>query len=97
MALRRIDVSVVRTFGADRSNAKVVAGFDLRARDNFAISPEFIGRWQKNGLHQYDVALGAKWAPIGDVPISANFVMPLNRNQGLRPNYYFTIGIESTF
>lgn len=81
----------------DRSSAKVVAGFDLRARDNFAISPEFIGRWQKNGQHLYDLALGAKWAPIGNVPISANFVMPLNRNEGLRPNYYFTIGIESTF
>ena len=81
----------------DRSSAKVVAGFDLRARDNFAISPEFIGRWQKNGQHLYDLALGAKWAPIGNVPISANIVMPLNRNEGLRPNYYFTIGIESTF
>jgi hypothetical protein len=81
----------------DRSSAKVVAGFDLRARDNFAISPEFIGRWQKNGQHLYDLALGAKWAPLGNVPISANIVMPLNRNEGLRPNYYFTIGIESTF
>ena len=81
----------------DRSSAKVVAGFDLRARDNFAISPEFIGRWQKNGQHIYDLALGAKWAPIGNVPISANIVMPLNRNEGLRSNYYFTIGIESTF
>lgn len=81
----------------DRSSAKVVAGFDLRARDNFAISPEFIGRWQKNGRHLYDLALGAKWAPFGSVPISANIVMPLNRNEGLRPNYYFTIGIESTF
>ena len=56
-----------------------------------------LGRWREDGLDLYDMALGAKWASLGDVPISANIVVPLNRNKGLRSDFYFTVGIESTF
>lgn len=81
----------------DRSNIRAVAGFDIKARENFSVAAEVLGRWRDDGLNVYDIALGTKWAPIGDVPISANIVVPLNRNKGLRPDYYFTLGIESTF
>jgi hypothetical protein len=81
----------------DRSNARGVVGFDIKARDNFAVSSEVLARWEKDGDHFYDFAVGTKWAPVGDVPISANIVVPLNRNEGLRPNFYFTLGIEATF
>jgi hypothetical protein len=81
----------------DRSNIRAIAGFDLKVNDNFVIAPDLIGRWQDNGRKFYDIALGAKWAPVGNVPISANIVVPLNRNQGLRSNFYFTLGIETSF
>lgn len=81
----------------DRSNVRAVAGFDLKARDNFAFSSELLGRWENAGNKYYNFAVGAKWAPVGDVPISANIVVPINRDDGLRPNFYFTFGIESTF
>ena len=81
----------------DRSNLRAVAGFDIKARDNFSVAAELLGRWRKDGLDLFDVALGTKWAPLGNVPISANIVVPLNRNRGLRPDFYFTLGIESTF
>lgn len=81
----------------DRSNIRGVAGFDIKARENFSVATEVLGRWRDDGLNLYDIALGAKWAPLGDVPISANLVVPLNRNKGLRADFYFTIGIESTF
>lgn len=81
----------------DRSNFRAAAGFDVKARDNLSIATDVLGRWRGDGTHLYDVAIGAKWAPLGDVPISANLVIPLNRNVGLRPDYFFTLGIESTF
>jgi hypothetical protein len=81
----------------DRSNARGVIGFDIKARDNFAVSSELLGRWEKDGDKFYDFAVGTKWAPVGDVPLSANIVVPLNRNKGLRPDFYFTLGIEATF
>lgn len=83
--------------GIHRSNLKGVVGFDLRARDNFSIAAEVLGRIEDDGDKFYDLAIGGKWAPTGDVPISLNLVVPLNRNENLRPDFYFTIGVESTF
>jgi len=83
--------------GVERSNFRGVVGFDIKARDNLALATEVLGRWRDDGQSLYDLAVGAKWAPIGDVPISGNIVVPLNRNTGLRPDFYFTLGIEGTF
>lgn len=86
-----------RGFHVERSNARAVAGFDIKARDNFAVSTDVLGRWESDGDKFYDFAVGAKWAPVGNAPLSANIVIPLNRNEGLRPDFYFTLGIEATF
>lgn len=83
--------------GIERSNFRGVAGVDVKARDNLSLTTEVLGRWREDGLSLYDLAIGAKWAPIGDVPISGNIVLPLNRNSGLRPDFYFTLAIEGTF
>ena len=74
-----------------------MAGIDIKARDNLAFTTEMLGRWRQDGLSLYDIAVGAKWAPVGGVPISGNVVVPLNRNDGLRPDFYFTLAIEGTF
>ncbi|MGX7953454.1 hypothetical protein ACWPM1_12955 [Tsuneonella sp. HG249] len=92
-----IDEGDLAGLGIERSNARAAAGFDIKARDNFALATDILARWRQDGLSLYDLAIGAKWAPIGDVPLSANLVVPLNRNEGLRSDFYFTIGIEGTF
>ena len=81
----------------DRSNIRAALGYDIKAGSNFAIANDFLFRRENDGSTFYDVAVGAKWAPIEKLPISFNFVLPVNRNSGLRPNYYFTFGIESSF
>lgn len=81
----------------DRSNVRGAAGFDLKARDNLSVATDVLARWESDGDKFYDLALGVKWAPKGFVPLSANLVLPLNRNEGLRPDFYFTLGLESTF
>jgi hypothetical protein len=91
------DQPVIPGLDTNRSNIRGLVGFDLRVSDKFVVAPELIGRRQDDGRSFYDIALGTKWAPVGAVPISANIVVPINRNQGLRANFYFTLGIESTF
>lgn len=81
----------------DRSNIRGVVGYDVKATKNLAIANDFLFRRENDGTTFYDVAVGAKFAPIEKLPISLNFVLPVNRNSGLRPNYYFTFGIESSF
>jgi hypothetical protein len=91
------DEDPVATTRIDRSNWRGVVGFDMRARENLAFSTEFLGRWEDDGHRFLDLALGAKWAPNGTVPLNINFVFPINRDEGMRPDYIVSIGIESTF
>jgi hypothetical protein len=81
----------------DRSNIRGAAGFDLKVRQNIAFATDVLARWRDDGEKFYDLAIGAKWAPTPSVPLYANVVVPMNRNNGLRPDFYFTFGLESTF
>jgi len=80
-----------------RSNARAVAGFDVSATERLAFSAEVLGRWLTEGPDFYDFAIGGKWEAFKGVPITANVVLPINRNKGLRPDYVLMFGVESTF
>ena len=81
----------------DRSNARVVAGFDVKASDRFAVSADFLGRWEENDRSRMDLAIGAKWEAVRNAPFSVNLLVPLNRNEGLRPDFVLSLGMEATF
>jgi hypothetical protein len=81
----------------EHSNARVVAGFDVKASDHFAVSADFLGRWEENDRKRLDLAIGAKWEAFKNAPLSVNVILPLNREEGLRPDYILSLGIESTF
>jgi hypothetical protein len=83
--------------GFERSNTRLVAGFDIKASDRIAISTEFLGRWESDGDTYYDYALGAKWEAFKGVPLIANVIFPINRDEGLRPDYVLMMGVETTF
>jgi hypothetical protein len=83
--------------GFERSNARAVAGFDIRAGKRVSISTEFLGRWESDGDDFYDFALGAKWEAFKGVPLIANVIFPINRDKGLRPDYVIMVGAETTF
>lgn len=80
-----------------RSNARAVVGFDVSATPRLAFSAEVIGRWLREGPDFYDFAVGGKWEAFNGIPITANLVLPINRNKGLRPDYVLMLGVESTF
>jgi len=80
-----------------RSNVRAVAGFDVSATQRLAFSAEVLGRWLTQGPDFYDFAIGGKWEAFKGVPLTANVVLPINRNKGLRPDYVLMFGVESTF
>jgi hypothetical protein len=81
----------------DRSNWRYVVGVDVAARDNLGFSLETIGRIEADDDTFLDLAIGGKWAVNGQVPLSASILLPLNRDEGLRPDFVLTFGIETTF
>jgi hypothetical protein len=81
----------------DRSNLSYVVGVDVAARDNLGFSLETIGRTEADDDTFLDLAIGGKWAINGQVPLSASLLLPLNRDEGLRPDFVLTFGIETTF
>jgi hypothetical protein len=86
---------------SERSNLRYLVGFDVQAHPRLTFAVEGLGRWEPNGDnigdHLIDLALGAKWNPFGSFIIGTNFLVPLNRDEGLRPNFAWTIGIEQRF
>lgn len=80
-----------------RTNARAVVGFDVNATPQLAFSTEVLARWLTKGRDFYDLAVGGKWEAFNGVPLTANIVLPINRNKGLRPDYVLMLGVESTF
>ncbi len=81
----------------DRSNARYVVGVDVAPRENLGVSLETIGRFEDDGDNFFDLAIGAKWAVNDSLPLAASVLLPLNRDEGLRPDFVVTFGIETTF
>jgi hypothetical protein len=79
-----------------------VAGFDLAPVPSFAFSLDLLGRHElndKDGIGQdiVDLAPGVKWAPIPNTLLQAAVQLPLNKNEGLRPDAVWTVGLGATF
>ena len=44
-----------------------------------------------------DAVLGAKWNPFGDAVASANFIILINKDTGLRADFIWGVGLEISF
>ncbi|MBA3611396.1 MAG: transporter [Nitrospirales bacterium] len=79
-----------------------VAGFDLAPIPTFAFSLDLLGRHELNdkdnsGKDIVDLAPGLKWAPLPNTLVQAAVQLPLNKNEGLRPDAVWTLGLGGTF
>ncbi len=83
------------------NNFSYVIGSDYRLHPRLTTSLSVIGLWEPTGDdigdHLIDLALGAKWELPGSVVLGTYVLLPLNVNEGLRTDFAWTIGIESTF
>ncbi|MCB1915656.1 MAG: transporter [Rhodocyclaceae bacterium] len=88
---------------SDRSNLRYLFGFDAQpgGSKNFTAAVDLLGRYYPNESddrdHLIDVAIGAKWDAFGNAPLSANVILPLNDDEGLRANVIWSVGIDYTF
>lgn len=91
----------VTTGDAEFNNLRYVAGFDARLHQQVTGSIDVIGRWHPDGdgvRDLIDVAVGGKWDPFDiGAPFSANVLIPINKNTGLRANVIWSVGFEMTF
>ena len=86
---------------SELSNVRYVVGFDATAHPRLSLAAELLGRWEPNGDgigdSIIDLAVGGKWNPVGTLVFGANARFPLNKDEGLRSDVIWTLGVESTF
>ena len=84
-----------------RNNVRYLVGADARLHEDVTAAAGIVGRYEPNGDgvgdHIVDLAAGLKWSPYEDFLLSANILVPLNRDRGLRPRFVWTAGLEITF
>jgi outer membrane putative beta-barrel porin/alpha-amylase len=89
------------TGGSEQNNVRYVVGFDARVLPSVTLSADVIGRWEPSGDgigdSIVDLGLGGKWNIFRTFLLNGGVQLPLNRNQGLRANVIWTVGIENTF
>jgi hypothetical protein len=79
-----------------------VTGFDLAPIPVFAFSLDLLGRHElhdkdNSGKDIVDLAPGLKWAPFPNTLVQGAVQIPLNKNEGLRPDAVWTLGLGGTF
>jgi len=83
------------------NNLRYAFGLDARVLPELSLATDLLGRWRPNGDgigdRIVDIALGAKWNPLGTFLLNTGVQLPLNRKEGLRPNIIWMLGLEYTF
>jgi len=91
----------VTTGPRENDNLRYVVGAESRVHPRLTVVTDFLGHWEPNrsgnGSNIADFAFGLKWNPFGSFLASGYAQVPLNRNQGLRANVIWSVGIEYTF
>lgn len=82
-------------------NLRYAVGFDVRLHERFTGAVDLIGRWHPDGdgsRDNIDLSVGAKWDPFGKGDIlNANFLIPVNKDSGLRTDVTWSVGIDLAF
>jgi hypothetical protein len=86
---------------SDLHNLKYFVGFDARLHERVTTVIDLLGRWEPSGDgvgdNLLDIAVGGKYNPFGSLVFVSNFIVPLNRNEGLRADFIWALGVEYTF
>jgi hypothetical protein len=89
------------TGGSEQNNVRYVAGLDARVLPSLTLAADVLGRWEPSGDgigdSIVDLGLGARWNIFRTFLLNAGVQLPLNRNEGLRANVIWTVGVENTF
>lgn len=83
-------------------NSKWVIGTDVHPHDKVNVSIDFLGRHKLDsavgfGENIYDAGIGLKLNPFSRFTVFAVAVLPLNKDEGFRPDVIWRAGAEMTF
>jgi Putative MetA-pathway of phenol degradation len=90
----------VASGGYDRNNIQYAAGADYSVTPNVTVAGDFLGRQYVaagSEFNETDFSIGVKWRPIGRNVLVADFLVPVNKGSGLRPDYIAFAGYQVTF
>ena len=82
------------------SSFRSIVGMDVAMNKHVTTGMDVLHRWEPQGDGIGDNLLDAAgWAKfkVGPMVISANVLIPINDNDGLRADHVWFIGLESTF
>ena len=83
------------------NNLNYFVGFDVAPDPKWTVAFDILGRWEHSGDgvgdRIIDAAVGAKWDVDGTTLLNFYFLFPLNRDEGLRADVVWSIGVEQTF
>ena len=83
------------------NNLNYFVGFDITLDPKWTVAFDILGRWEHSGDgvgdRIIDAAIGAKWDVDGTTLLNFYFLFPLNRDEGLRADVVWSIGVEQTF
>lgn len=86
---------------SELNNLKYYLGFDARVHRRATAVFDLLGRFEPSGDgradHLVDAAVGGKLAVFKSLVFVSNFIVPLNRDHGLRPDFIWALGLEYTF
>ena len=91
----------VTTGPSDQNNLRYVVGMDAALHPRFTLAGDVLGRWfneqSGNGAHIVDFAVSAKWNVWRSLLLDAAVQVPINKDEGLRADFIWTVGVEYTF
>lgn len=83
--------------GLNQDNLRYVAGADIHITNKLTGSMDMIGRKNFGGVNTADFAVGARWKPFSVGILGAAFIVPINKGEGLRPDYIWSVTANFTF
>lgn len=90
------------TTGSSEENlVRYVVGVDAALHPRLTLAGDILGRWAPersgNGENIVDFAVSAKWNVWRSLLLDAAVQVPINKDEGLRADFIWTVGVEYTF
>ena len=90
------------TTGSSEENVvRYVVGADAALHPRLTLAADVLGRWAPersgNGANIVDFAVSAKWNVWRSLLLDAAVQVPINKDEGLRADFFWTVGVEYTF
>jgi hypothetical protein len=90
------------TTGSSEENlVRYVVGVDAAVHPRLTLAVDVLGRWAPersgNGANIVDFATSVKWNVWRSLLLDAAVQVPINKDEGLRADFIWTVGVEYTF